>query len=165
MAKTLFLLIVEHVRQRPIRSTLTVIGVAIGVAAWLAIRLANVEVFRVFQESVDTVVGHTTIQISGGKGGFDERVISQVRNHPDVVAASPLLQVSGIVLNEGQDRKPMIIWGLDFIEYVNEGEVEFSGPEREEIGMEEFLDVKSVFLGKKLAQDWDLQVGDRKSVV
>ena len=45
MLKAIFLLVTEHIRQRPIRTGLAVLGVAIGVSAWLAIRLANVRAF------------------------------------------------------------------------------------------------------------------------
>ena len=46
MLRILLLLVVEHLRHRPIRALLTVLGVAIGVSAWLAIRVVNGEVYR-----------------------------------------------------------------------------------------------------------------------
>ncbi|MCA9466175.1 MAG: hypothetical protein KC643_12140 [Nitrospira sp.] len=56
----------DHLRHRPFRALLTVLGVAIGVAAWLAIRTANSGVYQSFEHSVDSVVGQATVIVEGG---------------------------------------------------------------------------------------------------
>ena len=94
MLKAIFLLVTEHIRQRPIRSVLAILGVAIGVSAWLAIRLANVEVYRAFEESVDTVVGKASIQVTGENGRLDEQILPTIRINPAVTAANPVLRIS-----------------------------------------------------------------------
>ncbi len=57
MTRIILLLIVEHLRHRPMRALLTLLGVAIGVSAWLAIRVVNGEVYQSFEQSVESVVG------------------------------------------------------------------------------------------------------------
>ena len=69
MLRTLLLLVIEHLRHRPVRALLTGVGVAIGVAAWLAIRVVNGEVYQSFEQSVGSVVGEASVTVSGGPGG------------------------------------------------------------------------------------------------
>ena len=130
MLKTIVLLVIEHVRQRPIRVSLAVLGVAIGVSAWLAIRLANVEVFRAFEESVDAVVGKASIQVTGKKVDLDEQILLSIRQHPSVVAANPVLRIVGTSRNGSSQGKGVMIFGLDLLEYTNESLPMFSGIEK-----------------------------------
>jgi putative ABC transport system permease protein len=81
MIRILLLLVLDHLRHRPFRAFLTVVGVAIGVSAWLAIRLANGEVYQSFEQSVESVVGKASITLSGGTGGIDESLIEAIQRH------------------------------------------------------------------------------------
>ena len=86
-------------------------GVAIGVSAWLAIRLANVEVYRAFEESVETVVGKASIQVTGEQGRLDEQILPTLRKHPAVTAANPLLRIPGTGRQQLSQNKSIIILG------------------------------------------------------
>nr|MBA3613755.1 hypothetical protein [Nitrospirales bacterium] len=78
MIRILLLLVLDHLRHRPFRAFLTVVGVAIGVSAWLAIRLANGEVYQSFEQSVESVVGKASITLSRGAEGMDETIIEVI---------------------------------------------------------------------------------------
>ena len=110
MLKAIFLLVTEHIRQRPIRTGLAVLGVAIGVSAWLAIRLANVEVYRAFEESVDTVVGKASIKVTGGIRRLDEQILLTIRKHPAVTAANPILRITGTSRSPSSQSKTITIF-------------------------------------------------------
>ena len=71
---------------------ITILGVGLGVSVSVAIRTANVDVLRSFEETVSAVAGRATLQVSGGELGLDESVITVLRRHPDVVSATPVLQ-------------------------------------------------------------------------
>ena len=64
--KVFLLIFSAHVTQWPLRTLLTVIGVALGVSASVAVRTANIDVLRSFEQAVLTVAGPTTLEISGG---------------------------------------------------------------------------------------------------
>jgi putative ABC transport system permease protein len=68
--RVLLLLLTAHVRQWPLRTLLTIVGVALGVSASVAVRTANVDVLRSFEEAVLTVAGPTTLEVSGGETGL-----------------------------------------------------------------------------------------------
>ncbi|MEK6605181.1 MAG: hypothetical protein AABY77_04760, partial [Nitrospirota bacterium] len=60
------------------RTALTVGGVALGVAVYVAVATANVEILRSFEQAILGVAGRTTLQVSGNTGvagGFDETII------------------------------------------------------------------------------------------
>jgi len=84
MTRILSLLVIEHLRHRPLRALLTLVGVAIGVAAWLAIRVVNGEVYQSFEQSVESVVGQASVTISGGSDGLDEQILHLVQEHQGV---------------------------------------------------------------------------------
>ena len=44
-----------HMVERPVRTVLTIVGVALGVAAFVSVRTANMEVLRSFENTVATV--------------------------------------------------------------------------------------------------------------
>ncbi|WP_454064564.1 FtsX-like permease family protein [Candidatus Nitrospira salsa] len=155
-----FLLVREHLRQRPIRTSLTILGVAIGVSAWLAIRLANGEVFRSFEASVETVVGEASIQVSGQDGDLDERLLRTIRTHPAIEAAHPVLQTLASAKRENSREHQISILGLDLLELANMDGVNFSEVEEEEPNLEFLLSMDSVFLGHGLSQKMGWEVGD-----
>ena len=164
MLKTIVLLAIEHVRQRPVRVSLAVLGVAIGVSAWLAIRLANVEVFRAFEESVDAAVGKASIQVSGKHADLDEQILLSIRQHPAVVAANPVLRVRGTASTGSSQGKGLMVFGLDLLEYSTESRSMFSGVEKTSEMLDVMLDHTSVFVGGALAADWNLAPGDELDV-
>ena len=105
-----------HMVERPVRTAMTVLGIALGVAVFVAIRTANVDVLKSFEDAVLAVAGRATLQVSGGEMGLDERVIAALRRQPGVLAASPVLQQSTRVAAGPQRGRPLVILGLDLLE-------------------------------------------------
>ena len=56
------------------RTAVTVLGVALGVAVSLAIRVANESVLASFRQSLEAVAGRATLQVTAGEPGVDERL-------------------------------------------------------------------------------------------
>src|SRR5438046_2295299 len=84
----------RHLWEEPGRTLLTLSGVALGVAVYLAIRLANASALASFSTTVDAVAGRANLQIVGGSGGFDEHLFSRVLRVPGVQAAAPVVQIA-----------------------------------------------------------------------
>src|SRR5213594_4693763 len=89
----------RHLFERPVRTTITILGVGLGVSVSVAIRTANVDVLRSFEDTVNMVAGRATLQVSGGELGLDENIIAVLRSHPDVASASPILHQSAKVVS------------------------------------------------------------------
>lgn len=155
---TLWVILAGHVFQRPLRTLLTVIGVALGVSASVAVRTANIDVLRSFEQAVLTVAGPTTLEVSGGEVGLDERIIATVRNVPGVVSSSPVILQTAVVTRSGRQEVVQVL-GLDLL-----AEVESRGfrltqpvPGRE---LETMLNPNTILLGKELATAWNVSVGE-----
>ena len=68
-----FALILRPVLRDPFRMIVTVTGVAIGVAVFLSIQLANKQTLRSFEESVNLVLGRADAVIHADSMAFDEK--------------------------------------------------------------------------------------------
>ena len=149
-----------HLRGRPVRTAITVCGIALGVSVSIAIQTANVDVLRSFQDTVVTVAGRATLEVSGGELGFDERIITALRDHPAVLSATPVIQ-QGARLTAGPHRgELLLILGLDLLEAADLKNVRLNSPEAE--GSLELLTAPdAIFIGARLASDWQVQTGDR----
>ena len=74
------------------RTLLTLLGVGLGVAMFVSIRLASTSALASFGDTVDAVAGKANLEVSASSEGVDERVFPAVRKVPGVRAASPVVE-------------------------------------------------------------------------
>ena len=146
--------------NRPVRTAITICGIALGVSVSIAIQTANVDVLRSFQETVLTVAGKATLQVSGGELGLDEGVIAVLRDHPSVTSATPVIQQGARVMEGPHQGELLIILGLDLLEAADIKGVRLSGIAEGRRSLEELTAVNAVFIGRRLAADWRIDIGD-----
>ncbi|HWV44787.1 MAG TPA: FtsX-like permease family protein, partial [Nitrospira sp.] len=157
--RVLLLLLTSHVRQWPLRTLLTIVGVALGVSASVAVRTANVDVLRSFEQTVMTVAGPTTLDVSGGEAGFDEHIITRVRTVVGVTSASPMILQTAVRMRGEQADQAVQVVGLDLLAEFNTRGFRLSQPASESQLMS-MIQPQAVFLGAKLAAEWNLSVDD-----
>lgn len=154
-----------HVSTHPGRMLLTVIGVGLGVAATIAVQTANVNVLRTFQDSVLSVAGPVTLEVSAGELGMDERLIAAVRAVDGVDSARPVVEVGARVAGRPES---FLILGLDLLDELNASQgrlpatVEDPGQPDEDGGMEGLLAPNGLMVGQGLALE--LGVGPRDTL-
>jgi len=73
-------------------TALNILGIALGVTVFIAIRIVNYSALESFKASVDIVAGKANLQVVGDGLRFDERVFREVRGHPDILAATPVVE-------------------------------------------------------------------------
>ncbi|MBI5777469.1 MAG: ABC transporter permease, partial [Nitrospirae bacterium] len=159
MLKALPIIARSHMVERPVRTAMTVLGIALGVAVSVAIRTANVDVLKSFEDAVLTVAGRATLQVSGGQMGLDERVIAALRRQPGVLAASPVLQQSTRVAAGPHRGRPLVILGLDLLEAADHKSFRLRTETGAEPTLDPLLEPNAVFIGARLADDWSLSAG------
>src|SRR5262245_249800 len=113
--KVFQLVLRPHVSQRPVRTLLTIFGVALGVAASIAVRTANLDVLRSFEQAVQTVSGPTALEVFGGELGFDETLISKVRQTRGVQSANPVILQTAVKPGDGTGSQALPVLGLDLL--------------------------------------------------
>ena len=164
MLRIFLLLIIEHLRHRPIRALLTLVGVAIGVSAWLAIRVVNGEVYQSFEQSVESVVGEASVTVSGGSEGMDEQILQSIQGHPSVRSANPVLKFEGEIQSGALSGRPLIIWGMDLLEQGKDWQAQGSTDRLQPDDWEQLFSPTTVFLEKELANKLGLGQGQILSV-
>jgi ABC-type lipoprotein release transport system permease subunit len=107
------LLLGRGLQQFPLRATLTVIGIAIGVAAFVAIQLANHSILDSFQRTINTVAGRSTLVVTAGEPGFDEIFLLKVQAAQEVEYAAPLIM--SIAPVEGRRGEVLLVLGVDLL--------------------------------------------------
>lgn len=78
------------------RTLLTVAGVALGVAVFVSIRIANHSALASFAGTVDAVAGRANLQVVSGTEGFDELAWVAAFETPGVIAAAPIIEVAAL---------------------------------------------------------------------
>ncbi|MBI3356324.1 MAG: ABC transporter permease [Nitrospirae bacterium] len=129
-------------------------------SASVAVRTANVDVLRSFEQAVLTVAGPTTLEISGGELGLDERLIPTVRNVRGVTSASPVILQTAVKMSEDQQGQAVQVLGLDLLAEIDSRGFRLSQQPAEN-QLEAMLNPETILLGRKLAAEWHLSVGDR----
>jgi putative ABC transport system permease protein len=72
-------LVLRPLFHEKLRTALTVLGIAVGVAVIVAIQLANQSALRAFRESVDAVAGRANYQIAADSGQLDESLLLRLQ--------------------------------------------------------------------------------------
>ena len=161
----------RRLRQEPFRLSLTVAGVALGVAVYLAIQLANATAVRAFRNSLDAIAGKTHLHVSGGDLGIPEDLFPRLREAEGVGKAAPVIQQTAWVRKAGgsSDRwrrgapsqgRAVLVLGVDLL-----GDPAFRGYRTEgELPLAEFLerlaDPRGVFIARALSDDLGAGEGD-----
>ena len=180
---TLFRLIVwRHLLHEPLRTILTVLGVGLGVAVYVAVATANIEVLRTFEEGVLAIAGRTTLQVTSAAalpGGFDETVIETIRQADGVALAAPVLEFSAIWRGGASAPVTLPVLGVDLLaesrvrDYTIASAVStresVENPATGEADWERYLEPDAIFIGRAFAKRYgvvtgvpiDLQVGPR----
>jgi len=94
MIRLLRWVILRRLTGEPLRTVWTVLGVALGVAVFVGIRLASDSAMHSFADTVDAVAGRANLEVWAGGDGLDERAFPVVVRTPGVAAAAPAVQVT-----------------------------------------------------------------------
>ena len=71
-------IILRRLRQEPMRTGLTVVGIALGVGVVLAVQLANASALGGFRAALDAVAGRTSLEIAGSGVGVSEQALASL---------------------------------------------------------------------------------------
>ena len=99
-------LLLRRLMREPARVLLTVLGVALGVSVFVAIRLASGSALAGFTNTVEAVTGRANLQVSATGDGFDERLYARIRRVPGVLAAAPVVEVNALARAGGARPEP-----------------------------------------------------------
>lgn len=105
---------IRHVLGSPLRSLLTLIGVAVGVATLVGIAAINRSVMDAFRSTIDTVAGKAELTVAADTSGFPEELLDTVRAVPGVTHAAGSLTLVGRV--KDRPGESMYLLGVDLLD-------------------------------------------------
>jgi putative ABC transport system permease protein len=95
-------LILRPLLRDPFRTAITILGVAIGVAVFLSIRLTNAQTMLSFQESVDLVLGKSNAVIHAEGMSFDEKHFKKLLTLRKWIKVYPVIEGYGVESSTGE---------------------------------------------------------------
>jgi putative ABC transport system permease protein len=121
-----------YVARHRLRTVVTVFGVALGVAAMTALKLAYEPISQSYRLAVKRLAGRSSIAISNGEVGIPEDLLDLARQVPGVDVASA--SVRGFVRVVGRPGERFYVLGVDMLDdqrvrdYGTESQPEASPP-------------------------------------
>lgn len=94
--------VVRALAREKLRAGLTALGISLGVAVMVAIRLANLSALDSFKAATEAVAGETSIQVTGAAGRFDERKLGDLEWLRDYGQLSPVIEGYALAFAAGQ---------------------------------------------------------------
>ena len=155
--------IVRPWAAHPLLPTLNILSIALGVAVFLAIQMANRGALSSFQDAVGLVAGRSHLEI---RGNLPEELFPLVQNAPGVTAATPL--VEGIATLPEQPGDYLRILGVD--PFTGEGmrAFELANPSGGPLDLEMWLrepDVVAVSPGRELPASFRVLAAGRSATL
>jgi putative ABC transport system permease protein len=102
-----------HFARHRVRSLLTFLGIALGVAVITAISMVNRTLMTSFQRTIDLVAGKAVLQVVNGESGVLESLYPAVRDTEGVQDAAG--SVEGFLPVKGIAGERLFIYGVDFL--------------------------------------------------
>jgi putative ABC transport system permease protein len=100
-----------YVRRHLLRTALTVAGIVLGVAVFVAMHTANQSVLAAFSQTIDRIAGKTELQVTAGDAGFGEEVLEKVQAVRSVGVAVPAIEA--IVESGLPGQGTLLVLGID----------------------------------------------------
>ncbi len=115
----------RHLRHHRLRTFLTFLGMALGVAVIVAIALVNRALTTSFQSTIEQIAGKAVLQVSNSESGMDERVLALVRDTDGVLDVAAA--VDGFLPVSGERGERLYIYGVDLLTDFTMREHQFAG--------------------------------------
>jgi putative ABC transport system permease protein len=153
-------LIVRPLLREPVRTSLAILAIALGVAVVLAIDLAGVAATGSFRSSMETLTGDNDLEVVAS-GGVPEGVVGTLATLPSSIRVSPRIE-DFVVIVDAKKSLPLI--GLDlvaegssFAQDHSQRAEERQTPDMSEHALEYLEDPDSILVGSSVGY----KVGDR----
>lgn len=159
------LISIRHFIGSPLRTALTVVGVAVGVATLVGITAINRSVMDAFRSTIDTIAGKADLTVAADTSGFPEELLDTVRAVPGVLHASGGLTVVAPVKDRPTDS--LYVVGVDLLDDGYFRTYESSDTDMSKLADDlEFLNsTDRLMLSERFAADHGLKTGSTVTLV
>ncbi len=155
-------LVSGYARAHVMRSIVTLVAVALGVASAYAIELANSTAIASFSTSVNVIANRVNVQVVGIGEGFDERTLLAVQRVPGIAAASPVVTgdlVVGVRSSHSFGGEIVRVLGIDTMRGTAPPGVRDAQSAAPAFDLHRFIDEDGIFVSERIARTYHAQVG------
>lgn len=151
-------LILRPLLRDPFRAVITILGVAIGVAVFLSIRLTNAQTMLSFQESVNLVLGKSDAVIHADGLSFDETHFKKLHALREWIKVYPVIEGYGV---ESSTQEVVEILGTDLLQDsgIRDFSLQTTEPDLKGL-LPIILDPKGIILPEKFIPGTQFKPGD-----
>src|SRR5712692_4088643 len=104
-------LMVRPLLREPVRTSLTILAIALGVAVVLGIDLAGGAAAGSFRSSMETLAGENDLEVTAS-GGVPENVVGTLATLPYSIRISPRIEDYAVIADT---KKSLPLIGLDLV--------------------------------------------------
>ncbi|HYN41992.1 MAG TPA: FtsX-like permease family protein [Thermoanaerobaculia bacterium] len=148
----------SYVRRHRAKTFLTLLGVVVGVATYVAVVGARGSLLGGIRETVDRMAGKAQLQLTQ-EGGVPEELQEAIRERPGIRAQSPVIEQ--VVVPERSELGSLLVLGVDLL---GDREMRDYGFEGEDADLDDPLlflaQADSVAVARPLAERAGLKTGD-----
>jgi len=150
-----------------LRCFASVLGISLGIAVVLAVRLANVSSFRGFEAAVESIAGKTSIEIVGAGPGLDETLVPALGWLREFGEMSPVIEGNALARAGSGNVETVRVLGIDILSdhpFREYHILQFAERRREPTPKEMLdllIDPRSIILTEKFARQHGIGVGSR----
>lgn len=152
-----------RMREHKVRTTLTVIGAALGVAVLVSTVIVGRSIARGVTSTIDDLAGKADLQIGAGSAGFDEALIDRVREVPGVYRATPVVQQIASIRDPHARGDRLLILGVDLLGKEDQYFRDYGSNELEDIRRDPLAFLNSetnLILSRRVAQKHGYKLRD-----
>ena len=143
-----------------LRVALTVLGIALGVSVFFAIRTTNATLLDSLKLTVEKLAGKATLQVTSGESGFPEEILEKVRATPGVAIAEPVIEV--VAHTQFEDQGTLLVLGVDTTSDQKLRDYQFDRSNVDVIDPLVFVaQPDSILISRAFAERHGLKVGDK----
>ena len=106
----------RHLQLRPGRTILTTLGVALGIALYVAISIINESTKNTLKDSIEAVGGKASLTVSAGISGFSEDKLEIIRKVPHIKSAVPMIEARAFFEGALESTDGLYILGVDLLQ-------------------------------------------------
>ena len=133
---------------------------ALGIALYVAIQIANHSANRAFEASVDVVAGKAQLEVTAPAGNLPDELFPTIAHQPGIAAATPL--VRGLVTLPDFPGEYLDLLGIDILTNESFRTFDLTDFQTQQFDIQEWLrGPRTVAVSEELASRHQLHAGDR----
>ncbi|MEO6971356.1 MAG: FtsX-like permease family protein [Chthoniobacterales bacterium] len=152
--------VLRYLAQHPLLASLNVTTVALGVALYVAIQIANYSANSAFEASVDVVAGKAQLEVRAPAGNLPDDLFPIVAHYPGIAAATPI--VRGFVTLPDFPGEYLDLLGIDIFTNISFRTFDLTDFQNQQFDLQQWLrGPRTVAISEELAAEHHLRAGNK----